>query len=159
MSQAGTLPCVAHAFFRAGVVIVVRHPDGEQILVFERAASPGSWQLPQGGLHRGETPIEGAWRELGEETGLGEADVVARAEYPEWIAYEWPDSAKERLGRDGKRLGQVQRWFLFDALDAGIEPTPDGREFGAWRWATPAEMIDHVPEWRRHAYARVLATL
>ena len=150
---------MSHAFFRAGVVIVVRHPDGARILVFERADAPGSWQLPQGGLHRGEAPIEGAWRELGEETGLGEADVVARAEYPEWIAYEWPAEAKERLGRDGKRLGQVQRWFLFDALDAAIVPTPDGREFCAWRWSLPAEMIEHVPEWRRHAYTRVLATL
>ena len=150
---------VPHSSFRAGVVIVVRHPDRERILVFERVDSPGSWQLPQGGLHRDESPIEGAWRELTEETGLGEADVVARAEYPEWIAYEWPTEAKARLGRDGKRLGQVQRWFLFDALDAAVEPTPDGREFGAWRWAHPTEMIEHVPAWRRHAYARVLTTL
>ncbi len=102
-------PGSAHSFFRAGVVIVVRHPDGERILAFERVDSPGSWQLPQGGLHRDESPIEGAWRELGEETGLGESDVVARAEYPDWIAYEWPDDVKERLGRDGKRLGQVQQ--------------------------------------------------
>lgn len=147
------------AHFRAGVVIVVRHPDRDRILVFERVDSPGSWQLPQGGLHRGEAPIEGAWRELQEETGLGEADVVARAEYPEWVAYEWPEAVRADLGNAGKRLGQVQRWFLFDALDAAIVPTPDGREFGDWRWAAPAEMIAHVPDWRRGAYARVLSTL
>ncbi|MFT3854738.1 MAG: NUDIX domain-containing protein [Ilumatobacteraceae bacterium] len=150
---------MSHASFRAGVVIVVRHPDRERILVFERVDSPGSWQLPQGGVHRDETPIEAAWRELGEETGLGEVDVVACAEYPEWIAYEWPDEVKAVHGRDGKRLGQVQRWFLFDALSAEIEPRPDGREFCAWRWADPAGMIGHVPEWRRHGYARVLSTL
>jgi putative (di)nucleoside polyphosphate hydrolase len=150
---------VSHSFFRAGVVIVVRHPDGERILAFERVDSPGSWQLPQGGLHRAEAPIEGAWRELGEETGLGESDVVARAEYPDWIAYEWPDHVKDRLGRDGKRLGQVQKWFLFDALSADITPTPDGREFGAWRWVSAPELIEQVPDFRRHAYERVLSTL
>jgi putative (di)nucleoside polyphosphate hydrolase len=150
---------VPKTWFRAGVVAVVRHPDRSRILVFERLDSPGSWQLPQGGIEQGEQPIEAVWRELGEETGLGEADVVARAEYPEWVAYEWPEAARAGIGRDGKRLGQVQRWFLFDALDAAIEPVPDGREFGAWRWAEPEEMIAHVPEWRRAAYAKVLTTL
>lgn len=145
--------------FRAGVVIVVRHPDRRQVLAFERSDAPGSWQLPQGGLDEGETPIEGAWRELFEETGLGETHVVARAEYPEWVAYEWPDDLK-RCGEVGvKRLGQVQRWFLFDARSADIQPTPDGSEFVAWRWVDPDWLVAHVIEWRQVAYRRVLATL
>jgi len=107
--------------FRAGVVIVVRHPDGKQLLAFERSDSPDSWQLPQGGLDTGEEPIEGAWRELFEETGLGEDHVIARAEYPDWVAYEWPADVMLVHGKDGKRRGQVQKWFLFDALHADIE--------------------------------------
>jgi putative (di)nucleoside polyphosphate hydrolase len=145
--------------FRAGVVIVVRHPADGTVLAFERADSPGSWQLPQGGLHSGEEPIEGAWRELHEETGLTERDVAARAEYPEWVAYEWPPEVLREHGRDGRRRGQVQRWFLFDALDGAVVPRPDGDEFVAWRWVVPAWLVDHVPEWRRGAYERVLATL
>ncbi len=127
--------------FRAGVVIVVRHP------------------LPQGGLHAGEEPIEGAWRELHEETGLTDQQVAARAEYPEWVAYEWPAEVMREHGREGKRRGQVQRWFLFDALDEAVEPTPDGHEFVAWRWVPPAWLIDHVLDWRRGAYERVLNSL
>lgn len=150
---------VATQTFRAGVVIVVRHPDLHQVLVFARTDAPDSWQLPQGGLDVGETPIEGAWRELFEETGLGEEHVIARAEYPQWVAYEWPDEVKATHGRDGQRLGQVQRWFLFDALRADIEPTPDGSEFVAWKWVTPAWLIDHVLEWRRSAYRTVLGSL
>lgn len=145
--------------FRAGVVIVVRHPDRRQVLAFERSDATGSWQLPQGGLDEGETPIEGAWRELYEETGLGEAHVVARAEYPEWLAYEWPDELKKHGDVGVRRLGQVQRWFLFDALSADIEPTPDGSEFVSWRWVDPAWLVDHVIEWRRGPYRTVLATL
>ncbi|MEP7046585.1 MAG: NUDIX domain-containing protein [Ilumatobacteraceae bacterium] len=145
--------------FRAGVVIVVRHPDLSQILAFERADVAGTWQLPQGGLERGEEPIAAAWRELLEETGLCEADVVARVEYPEWVAYEWPDDVIREQGHDGKRRGQVQKWFLFDALRADITPAPDGSEFVAWRWVMPSWMIDNVVEWRRPAYRRVLGTL
>jgi putative (di)nucleoside polyphosphate hydrolase len=145
--------------FRAGVVIVVRHPDLRQVLAFERADAAESWQLPQGGLEQGEEPIVGAWRELMEETGLGEADVIARAEYPEWVAYEWPQDVIDEHGRGGKRRGQVQKWFLFDALSESIEPTPDGSEFVAWRWVERDWLVGNIVEWRRAAYERVLGTL
>lgn len=150
---------MASAHFRAGVVIVVRSPDLTHVLVFERADAAGSWQLPQGGLKAGEAPIEGAWRELLEETGLGEVDVVARAEFPEWLAYEWPDELKGLKGGLAHRIGQVQRWFLFDALSPDIVPTPDGSEFVAWQWVEPQWLVNHVVEWRRGPYERVLGTL
>jgi len=150
---------VSGQHFRAGVVIVVRHPNLRDILAFERADVAGSWQLPQGGLLRGEDPIVAAWRELKEETGLGEADVIARVEYPEWVAYEWPPDVIRDHGHDGKRRGQVQKWFLFDALHADITPTPDGSEFVTWRWVDPTWMSANVVEFRRAAYERVLRTL
>lgn len=150
---------MAGQHFRAGVVIVVRHPDQRLVLAFERSDAPGSWQLPQGGLEHGEEPIEGAWRELQEETGLDRSHVVERGEHPDWVAYEWPVEVMREHGRDGKRRGQVQKWFVFDALDADIEPTPDGSEFVAWRWVDPDWLIDHVVEMRRPAYARVLRSL
>ena len=145
--------------FRAGVVVVVRHPNLTEILAFERADVAGSWQLPQGGLHQGEEPIAAAWRELMEETGLGEKDVVARVEFPEWVAYEWPEDVIREHGRDGRRRGQVQKWFLFDALHADIEPSPDGSEFVTWKWVHTSWMIANVVEFRRAAYQRVLGTL
>jgi len=150
---------VASQTFRAGVVIVVRHPDRRQVLAFSRTDAPESWQLPQGGLEVGESPLEGAWRELLEETGLGEDHVIARAEFPDWVAYEWPDDVRLRHGRDGQRIGQVQKWFLFDALTAEIEPSPDGSEFVGWKWVDPHWLIGHVIEWRRGAYEKVLGTL
>ncbi len=115
--------------------------------------------MPQGGLEQGEEPINAAWRELMEETGLGEADVIARVEFPEWVAYEWPDDVIREHGHDGRRRGQVQKWFLFDALRADIAPSPDGSEFVAWRWVDPTWLIANIVEWRRAAYERVLGTL
>ena len=90
---------------------------------------------------------------------MGEVDVVARAEFPEWLAYEWPDELKGLKGGLAHRIGQVQRWFLFDALSPDIVPTPDGSEFVAWRWVDPEWLIAQVLEWRRPAYERVLRTL
>ena len=65
--------------------------------------------------------------------------------------------ARARQGR--RRRGQVQRWFLFDALRADILPTPDGSEFVAWKWVDPTWLIGHVLAWRRPAYESVLSTL
>ena len=62
-----------------------------------------------------------------------------------------------RVARRGRRrrgrLGQVHRWFLFRMLDETTEPTPDGREFRAWRWVEPEWLIDQVVPFRRPGYA------
>ena len=150
---------VSSQYFRAGVVIVVRHPNGREVLAFERADIRGSWQLPQGGMHRGEEPLAAAWRELKEETGLGEGDVVVASEHPEWIAYEWPALVIQVHGREGRRRGQTQKWFFFDVAGDEITPTPDGSEFVDWRWVEPQWLIDHVVWFRRDAYQRVLGEL
>ena len=150
---------MATPHFRVGVVVIVRHPDLRRVMAFERLDSPGSWQLPQGGIHVGEEPDAAAWRELHEETGLTDRDVVARAEYPEWVAYEWPAEVRASKGGSCNRIGQAQKWYLFDALAADVTPTPDGKEFGAWRWVEPAWLVEQVPAWRREAYSKVLGSI
>lgn len=150
---------MASHHFRAGVVVVVRHPADGLVMAFERSDSPGSWQFPQGGIDEGESPLEAAWRELGEETGLGAELVVMRAEHPDWIAYEWPDSIRSRKRTAHLRLGQVQKWFVFEAVHPDVVPTPDGKEFVAWKWVEPRWLLDNVPPWRRPGYERVLGAL
>lgn len=150
---------MASVFFRAGVVAIVRHPDLQRVMAFERADARGSWQLPQGGLQEGEVPVEAAWRELLEETGLGRDHVELLAEFPDWVVYELPDAIRAMKAGRRDRLGQAQKWFLFQASDEALEPTPDGREFVAWRWVEPEWLIAHVPDWRSDAYQRVLGTL
>ncbi len=150
---------MASSHFRAGVVIVVCHPVPGQVLAFERRDSPGNWQLPQGGLRVGELPIDGAWRELLEETGLGAEHVVLKSEHPEWLSYEWPPDVRAQKASARERLGQTQRWFVFEAINSDITPTPDGTEFVAWKWVQPRWLIDHVVEFRQRPYERVLGAL
>jgi putative (di)nucleoside polyphosphate hydrolase len=142
---------MASANFRAGVVAVVTNAAGE-IMVFERVDVRGAWQLPQGGIDIGETPVEAAWRELGEETGLGVDDVDLVGEHPAWVTYEFP----EHVRRNGKRLGQAQRWFTFRAHHDDLRPAPDGVEFVDWKWVDRDWLVDHVVEFRRDAYRTVL---
>lgn len=149
---------MASQSFRAGVVMIVRRDDG-RVLACERADAPGSWQLPQGGLDVGEDPVDGAWRELGEETGLTSAHVRLVSELPEWIAYEWPPDLD--VAKFGKAVrGQVQKWFLFGVVDdEATTPDVDGREFRDWSWIDPHELVDSVIAWRRPAYQRAFSRL
>lgn len=142
---------MASRHFRAGVVILIRRADGD-VLAFERVEPPGQWQLPQGGLQAGEWPEAAAWRELAEETGLGPQDVALVGEHPEWTVYEWPADV---VGK-GDRLGQVHRWFIFEPLHDDLRPRPDGREFQAWRWMSPAALTHQVVTFRQPSYRQVL---
>ena len=142
---------MASRHFRAGVIVAVRDDDG-RVLAFERVDAPGQWQLPQGGIHRAEQPVDAAWRELAEETGLGPDEVELVGEHPGWVLAEWPADV---VG-DGDRLGQIHRWFFFRVRDGSVEPTPDGREFGDWRWVEPSWLLDQVVPFRRPGYSAVL---
>ena len=110
--------------------------------------------MPQGGLELGEEPIDAAWRELMEETGLGEADVVARVEFPEWVAYEWPDDVSASTAATESGVARCSGGSCSTRSTADIAPSPDGSEFVAWQWVEPAWLIDHV---RRLAPRRLRA--
>lgn len=138
------------ASFRAGVVLVIRNSVG-QVMAFERCDESGQWQLPQGGIDKGERPVDAAWRELGEETSLGSNDVTLVAEHPYWTVYEWP-SALSRKGR----IGQAHRWFFFDVISDDVVATPDQHEFCNWKWMNVADLIDIVVGFRKQPYRQVL---
>ena len=71
-------------------VLVVIHSQDGQVLLIERAAHPGLWQSVTGSLEIGESPIEAAWRELTEETGLTSADGTL-TDHKKTTVYEiWP---------------------------------------------------------------------
>ena len=136
--------------FRANVVAVVTNAKG-RVMAFERTDLPGQWQLPQGGVDEGESPVQAAWRELEEETGLSADDVELVDEYADWTAYEWPSGP-----RKNGRMGQVQRWFIFRVRHDDVQPEPDGVEFSAWKWAKREWLVEQVVDFRQPSYRRVL---
>jgi putative (di)nucleoside polyphosphate hydrolase len=141
-------------FFRANVGIAVLDDHG-RVLGLERYEFPGSWQLPQGGLDEGEEPLDAAYRELREETGLEWDQVRVLGVHPRWLAYELDaDMRKPDTGR-----GQVQKWFVVRLVDpaARIEVSQvDARkghpEFRAHAWMAFDELLKKSVPFRLAVY-------
>ncbi|PKP90609.1 MAG: RNA pyrophosphohydrolase [Alphaproteobacteria bacterium HGW-Alphaproteobacteria-16] len=151
MSDIATLP------YRpcAGVMLLSRTG---QVFVGQRLDSTlEAWQMPQGGIDPGEDPLEAAYRELWEETGVVRAHVELVAAPDEELQYDLPDDLIGKVWK-GKWRGQRQRWFLFrlNAGDEVIDIETAEPEFRAWRWIDPAELPDVIVPFKRDLYARLL---
>lgn len=139
----------------AGVMLLNRHG---RVFVGQRLDSVvEAWQMPQGGIDPGEDPIEAAWRELWEETGVQRDLAELVAEAPDELFYDLPEDLAGRIWK-GKWRGQRQRWFLFRFLgedgDVNIETAEP--EFRAWRWAEPKDLPDLIVPFKRELYKELL---
>jgi putative (di)nucleoside polyphosphate hydrolase len=146
-----TPPLPDEETFRAGVGMVVVDPDG-RVLALERVDIAGAWQMPQGGLQRGETVEAAAWRELAEETGLGPRQVTLEDVCELWVGYELPNEyRKPKTGR-----GQTHRWLLFRLLaQREVPDLPADSEFRRAQWMTIDDLISRAAGFRRPEYQAV----
>lgn len=119
----------------------------------------GFWQMPQGGIDKGEDVREAALRELEEEIGVAAHMVEVIAQTANAIRYDLPP---ELLGRvwKGKYRGQEQYWFLgrFLGTDADINlEAHHPPEFNEWRWIAPEQLPELIVPFKRAVYEEVLA--
>lgn len=120
------------------------------------AHGPFQWQMPQGGIDRGETPEEAALRELEEEVGVSSKLVSVLEEGPDWLYYDFPSDLKSRL--PGPYIGQRQKWFAlrFNGSDSDVRLDFHTPEFDAWRWAELDEVTELIIHFKRPVYAEVV---
>lgn len=139
----------------AGVILLNAHG---QVFVGQRLDSTlEAWQMPQGGIDPGEDPLDAAYRELWEETGVVR-DHVELVSAPEIeLEYDLPDDLIGKVWK-GKWRGQRQRWFLFrlTAGDEAIDIATAEPEFRAWRWIDPRELPDVIVPFKRALYTELL---
>lgn len=141
-------PCVGAVLFnRAGKVLVARRAD------LPNAEGPaGGWQLPQGGIDPDEDPRVAVFRELAEEIGTANAEILA--EHPAWLTYDLPQHLVG-VALKGKFCGQKQKWFALRFLgrDSEIDLSRDhDPEFDAWRWATLSDLPALAVDFKRAIY-------
>jgi len=144
--------------YRPGVGVMLLNGE-RRVWVGQRLDSTlEAWQMPQGGLDDGEDPLEGALRELEEETGITRdlVEIVARAR--EELTYDLPEDLIGKVWKQPWR-GQRQTWFLARFLgeddDVNIA-TPDP-EFRAWKWADPAELPALIVPFKKKLYQDIAA--
>ena len=144
--------------YRRGVGVMLLNERG-QVWVGRRIDNTDeAWQMPQGGIDKGEKSWATALRELEEETGVA-PDLVERiAKCPERLKYDLPDELKGRLW-GGKWKGQLQDWFLcrFLGTNSDIDIATKHAEFSEWKWVEPSALPDLIVPFKRDLYRRLLS--
>lgn len=144
--------------YRACVGIMLLNKEG-RVFVGQRLDNPEpAWQMPQGGIDKGEAPLAAALRELGEETGIAPHLVELVAEAPDWMTYDLPRELIPRMWK-GRYRGQKQRWFLlrFSGRDDEINIKTAHPEFREWTWLEARELPERIVPFKRETYRAVLA--
>lgn len=148
---------IAKLPYRPCVGLMLINAAGEVFVGQRTDRNMDAWQMPQGGVDKGEAPQEAALRELEEETGITPdlVDVVAVSEA--WLPYELPHNLVPKLWK-GKYRGQEQKWFLlrFNGTDDQVNIETEHQEFSKWRWLPVADLVDNIVPFKRDVYIAVL---
>jgi len=115
-----------------------------------------AWQMPQGGIDKGENPREAMMRELKEEIGTSNVEILRK--HPDWLTYDLPDHLLG-VAWEGRYRGQRLKWFALRYLgtDDEIDLETPHQEFSEWRWIPIGDLLPLVVPFKRDIYAQVIA--
>ena len=139
---------------RNGVGIVLLNKQNK-VFVAKRIDNPKNfWQMPQGGVDKGEDFLPAAYRELKEETSI--SDVKLIKEIDGILTYELPENLLGIIWK-GKYKGQKQKWFLMRYLgeDKDINIKTNKPEFLEWKWVDIDEITEFVVDFKLHIYKEI----
>jgi len=139
---------------RSGDGIVVLNKENK-IFVAKRIDNPKNfWQMPQGGINKGEDYYTAALRELKEETSI--VSVKPIKEIEEKLTYILPDHLIGIIWK-GKYKGQKQKWFVMrfigDELEINIKTKHP--EFLDWKWVALEDLTKIAVNFKLEVYKQV----
>ena len=142
--------------YRLGVGLVIINNRSE-IFTGRRLDNTKAWQVPQGGIDDNEIPLETAYREMSEETGIQKRKVALLKQSKLWYRYDLPQEIQSKFW-GGKFRGQSQKWFLFKfiGINSDINIETKDPEFSDWRWSKKTDMLDSIVPFKKSLYQSVL---
>lgn len=136
----------------AAVILSPKYPFKVEIFIANRSDIDDAWQFPQGGIDEGETPKEALFRELEEEIGTRDIEIIA--EHPKWLSYDFPENiAKKMYPYDG----QIQKYFLV-RLKPGAKINLDTKhpEFSEYKFIKYNQVFKFITYFKRPVYKEIL---
>tara|TARA_B100001029_G_C15043773_1_gene445584 strand:- start:1093 stop:1563 length:471 start_codon:yes stop_codon:yes gene_type:complete len=143
---------------RLGVGIIVLNKENK-VFVGKRKDNPtNKWQMPQGGVDNGENIMEAMKRELLEETGIKNIEIIK--EIDGWTQYELPEYLLGKIWK-GKYKGQKQKWFIVRFLgdDSEININTKNAEFIEWQWLNIENLPKVIVHFKRKVYEKLLPNI
>ena len=142
--------------YRPAVGVMLINRDGCVFVGKRIDQTVEGWQMPQGGIDDGETPVEAALRELEEEIGTRNAEFLR--EHDEWLAYDLPPHLLG-VALHGKYRGQRQKWMAMRFLgnDSEINIATEHPEFEQWKWLAIESLPRLIVPFKRDTYNKVIA--
>ena len=140
---------------RTGVGIIVLNKQNK-IFVGKRKDNPGDkWQMPQGGVDEGEDYVTAMRRELFEETGIQNIEIIKEIE--KIYQYELPENLVGIIWK-GKYRGQKQKWFItrFLGEEKEINLNTKHAEFIDWKWIEPKFLPEVIVNFKKNLYINLL---
>ena len=141
--------------FRIGVGIIVLN-NKNQVFVGKRKDNPGdNWQMPQGGVNKGEDYVSAMKRELIEETSIKNIKILKEIEH--LYQYNLPKNLVGIIWK-GKFRGQKQKWFItrFLGKDSEINLKTKHPEFIEWKWIEPEKLPEVIVYFKKEIYLSLL---
>ena len=136
---------------RNGVGIIVLNKENKVFVARRIDNAQNFWQMPQGGINKGEDFLKAAYRELQEETSIKSVELIK--EFDETITYMLPDHLLGIIWK-GKFKGQKQKWFLmrFIGKENEINIKTKNPEFLDWKWIEIDKITEDVVDFKLHVY-------
>jgi putative (di)nucleoside polyphosphate hydrolase len=136
----------------AAVVVSSKYPEKCEVFVAKRNDIPDAWQFPQGGIDKGESPKEALLRELEEEIGTNQVEIVAK--YSGWITYDFPANVSMH-----PFSGQKQQYFLV-RLKRGAKiniKDVEHPEFSEFKFVDTNLVLEETSHFKRPIYKKILS--
>jgi len=143
--------------YRRGVGMMIINKKKEIFLGQRFDKDKSAWQMPQGGIDRGENELAALKREMLEETGI-KKDYKIIFKSNKYFYYKLPQYLQKRLWK-GRFVGQKQKWFLLEYFgdDKDINIKTEKPEFKKWSWATKEKMLKLIVPFKRKLYKEIIS--